>query len=101
MKCLFIDDDGDLLREMRVAFTRYPQVVFAKCHNVLEALQAVTTHQPDVLFLDHHLDEDCTDDGFEIADRLKDSGITIYSTTTRADKQEKYRQRGIESIDKI
>lgn len=53
MKFLFIDDNGEMLRALQNSFAKYPNVVFAECHSVAEALQAVASHQPDVLFLDH------------------------------------------------
>ena len=101
MKYLFIDDSAEMLESLQMCFVKYPNVAFSECHNVEEALQAVATYQPDVLFLDHHLDEECkVDDGFVIADRLKGGNITIYSTTTRSDKREAYKQRGIECVGK-
>jgi len=100
MKYLFIDDNADMLCSLQNAFNKYPHVVFAECHSVTDALLAVAFHQPDVVFLDHHLDEECTrDDGFEIADQLPAS-IKVYSTTTRTDKKEEYQRRGIECIAK-
>lgn len=97
MKFLFIDDNGDFLKSLQEAFTKNPNVAFAECHSVEDALRAIAEHSPDVIFLDHHL-TDQGNEGLEIADRV--SGVKIYSTSTRTDLRAEYQKRGIEMVNK-
>ena len=73
----------------------------AECHNVEEALNAIRTNMPDVLFLDHSLSRGGSE-GIEIANQIMKEipGIKIYSTTTNPNNYEQYEQIGIEHINK-
>lgn len=97
MKFLFIDDSEVLLGSLRRAFFNNPNVAFAECHSVEDALRAIAEHKPDVIFLDHHL-TDGGSEGLEIADRLE--GVKIYSTTSDSSVAREYQKRGIENVGK-
>lgn len=97
MKFLFIDDSVELLNSLRKAFFNNPNVAFAECHSVEDALRAITEHRPDVVFLDHSLTEG-GNEGLEIADRVE--GVKIYSTTANREVVSEYQKRGIESVGK-
>lgn len=96
-KFLFIDDNAELLESLQRCFTDNPNVMFAECHSVEEALQVIRKCKPDVIFLDHELTER-GNEGLEIADSVQ--GIKIYSTTARSDLEPKYEKRGIERLGK-
>jgi len=99
MKFLFVDDSTELLGSLRRAFFNNPNVAFAECHSVEDALHAIIEHGPDVVFLDHSLTEG-GNEGLEIADRA--TGVKIYSTTANSstDLFIEYLTRGIEWVDK-
>ena len=94
---LFIDDDRGLLSALQSCFPGQ-NVVFAECHSVKDALQAIAKYQPEAIFLDHHLTEGMDGEGLEIADRTK--GVKIYSTTSDSSAREEYQKRGIENVKK-
>jgi hypothetical protein len=94
-KFLFINDCGEMLDSLRKRFGSNPNVSFAECHSVEEAVRAVNEYNPDVIFFDHQLTEG-GNEGFEIADRVQ--GKTIYSTTTDGKLAEEYQGRGIGHI---
>jgi len=96
-KCLFIDDNGEILASLKRRFGDKSNVFFAECHSVEEALRANEEYNPDVIFLDHQLTED-GDEGFEIADRIK--GKKIYSTTSDRQLADDYKDFGIEYVGK-
>lgn len=98
MKFLFVDDNADWLWSMRCAFRKNPDVVFAECHSVEDALQAIAEEKPDVVFLDHSL-TDGGNEGLEIADRVE--RVKIYSTTGNSDLFPVYQKRGIEIVGKL
>ena len=98
-KFLFIDDSEAWLSAMRRAFFNNPGVKFAECHSVDEAINAINTHKPDVVFLDHNLSE-YGDDGLTIVDRIAGTGVHICSTTSDSFVAEEYKKRGIEHISK-
>ena len=83
MKFLFIDDDAAMLSSWRRVFFNNPDVAFAECHSVEEALRAIAEHEPDVVFLDHALTEGGSE-GLEIAKQVE--GIKIYSTSSYLEK---------------
>ena len=76
-------------------FRDQDNVVFAECHNVQEALEAISEHNPDVIFLDHSLSEG-GQEGFEIVDKVKD--IKIFSTSANSDLATQYAKMGVEYI---
>lgn len=95
MKFLFVNDNAELLGSLWRAFFNNQNVAFAECHNVEDALRAIAEHQPDVVFLDHHLTDD-GNEGLEIADRVE--GMKIYSTTSNSSVVPEYQKRGIENV---
>lgn len=97
MKFLFVDDSADILNSLEWAFSDYPNVAFAECHSVEDALRAIAEHRPDVVFLDHSLTEG-GNEGLEIADRVKE--VEIYSTTANSGVAADYQRRGIENVGK-
>lgn len=97
MKALLIDDQIDVIRFLKRALKGVQNIVFAECHSVEEALEAIAREKPEILFLDNSL---CGgNEGLEIADRVKN--IKIYSTTLRDSIVPEYEKRGIERIDKF
>ncbi|MBI2124464.1 response regulator [Candidatus Pacearchaeota archaeon] len=100
MKILFIDDLDFFLKTIKEGFFKdKDNVVVAECHSIDEALTAIENAQPDILFLDHSLTED-GNEGLEIAGRIKDKGIKIYSTTSLYRVHKEYAKLGIEVIEK-
>ena len=97
MKFLFIDDNPVWLDAIERYFRDNPNVIFAECHTVKEALAAITKHRPDVIFLDHSLTEG-GGEGLEIAKQIK--GVKIYSTTADPSVLPAYQKLGIEHVDK-
>lgn len=95
MKFLFVNDSAELLGSLRRAFFNNPNVAFAECHNVEDALRAIAEHQPDIVFLDHHLTND-GNEGLEIADQVEK--VKIYSTTSNSGVIPEYQKRGIENV---
>jgi len=99
-KFLFIDDDQQWLASLRRVFRKKDNVFFAECHSVQEALEAVATHQPDILFLDHSLTEG-GDEGLDVVKELQGSGIIIYSTTAYTHLADVYAKYGVEVVGKM
>lgn len=100
MKFLFIDDRDDWLRSIGAALKKDGDVVTAECHSVGEAIAAMGKHQPDVLFLDHHL-TDYGEEGFEIARIALANHIKVYSTTSNDRVVDEYAKRGISCVSKM
>lgn len=93
-----MDDDHVWLAAVRRAFSENPQVIFAECHSVDEAMKAIDEQKPDVIFLDHIL-TDRGNEGFEIVERV---GTTkVYSTTGNNGVAKIYAERGIEHVGKM
>ena len=100
MKILFIDDLEFFLKAIKEGFFKdKDNVVVAECHSVDEAITAIENAKPDILFLDHSLTEG-GNEGLEIAGRIKDKGIKIYSTTSLYNVHGEYTKLGIEVIEK-
>jgi len=101
MKFLFIDDNGSWLVSVARALRANQNVACVECHSVEGALSAVALHQPEVIFLDHHLTE-TGDEGFQIADSVIAMGgsVKICSTTSDTYLSAQYRKRGIEMVGK-
>ena len=100
MKILFVDDLEFFLKAIKEDFFKdKDNVVVAECHSVDEALTAIENAKPDILFLDHELTEG-VHEGLEIAGRIKDRGIKIYSTTSVHNVHKEYAKLGIEVIEK-
>src|SRR3989344_3173930 len=99
IKILFIDDDAGILESLQRAFHNNIGVTFSECHDIKDALSAITQCQPDVIFLDHHL-TDYGNEGIEIADLMKEKGIKFFSTTSAKRVLEEYQKRGIENTSK-
>lgn len=100
MKFLFIDDNSAWLNSIGVALKKDGDVVIAECHSVGEALAAIKRHQPNVLFLDHHL-TDYGEEGFEIARIALANHIAVYSTTSNDRVADEYAKRGISCVSKV
>jgi CheY-like chemotaxis protein len=97
-KYLFIDDNGAWLSSIKRAL-RKENVMFEECHSVEEAIRAIEQSQPDVLFLDNSLSEE-GNEGLKIVEKLRGSGIVIYSITADESLREKYSKLGVEVIGK-
>ena len=65
---------------MARAFAKNSNAIFAECHSVEDAIDAINTHKPDIVFLDHNLSE-YGDDGLTIVDRIACTGVQVYSIT--------------------
>ena len=96
-RALFINDNADLLRSLGRAFSDLPGVVMAECHSVEEALTAIETHKPAIVFLDHQLTEG-GQEGFEILEKVQGRGMTIYSTTANTHAAQEYERLGVRHI---
>ena len=99
MKALLIDDSSDVIKFFKRALKGIREIVFAECHSVEEALEAIKKEDPLIIFLDNSL---CGgNEGLEIADRV--SGKIIYSITGSTDEQvlNEYTRRKIEVIGKV
>ena len=103
MKFLFVNDNQSFLRIWEEVFADHPEVVFAQCNSVDEAVSAIVKHQPDLVFLDHHLTPFVSGDGghegFKILEALKQLGMmegrTIYTTTSDYTVLPQYEALGI------
>ena len=84
---------------MARAFAKNSNAIFAECHSVEDAIDAINTHKPDIVFLDHNLSE-YGDDGLTIVDRIAGTGVHICSTTSDSFVAEEYKKRGIEHVRK-
>ncbi|MGB9743126.1 MAG: response regulator [Minisyncoccales bacterium] len=104
-KFLFIDDEKNFLNTMARCLKRYPNVCFAECHNIEEALKAIEIHQPDVLFLDHSFGNQ-GNEGWQVVELLKDQiqqgQIKVFSTTgdTSDSLKKKYENYGVKMLNK-
>lgn len=99
MKFLFIDDNAEYLRSIGAALKKSGDIATAECHSVGEALAAIRKHQPNVLFLDHHL-TDYGEEGYEIARAALANAIKVYSTTSNNRVASTYAEMGITCISK-
>ena len=96
---MFIDDDKSVLRALSYNFNN-PDIAYTICNTVEEALEAIKQYSPEVIFLDNHFTKG-GNEGLEVADKLKDTKIKIYSTTTDPNAMGKYAKRSIEGVAKF
>ncbi len=101
MKALVIDDDSSIVRSLQRLYSQNQNVVVAQCRSVEQALRAVETHRPGIIFLDHSLTPN-GDEGLEVARKLKAdrNPATIYSITGGTRCLDEYAKLGIEIIPK-
>jgi DNA-binding NarL/FixJ family response regulator len=100
-KCLLIDDHASVISGVKRFFDEDDNFTAVECHTAEEALNAIKTGTPDILFLDHSLTPGGSE-GINIADqiRLEFPDIEIYSTTSNPENVKHYEKRGIKHIDK-
>jgi DNA-binding NarL/FixJ family response regulator len=104
-KVLFIDDDGLFLDCVRAELGENEKnVVYAECHSVADALQAIKDASPDVVFLDNTFSKEQENAGLIVADEIIATGqdIKIYSTSEGANSSviQAYAARNIERVGK-
>jgi len=104
-RCLLIDDyDGGvkMFNEYFHSFDNFKAVV---CNTVEEAMAAIASYQPKLIFLDHYLTNPVyfnRHEGLEIADQVRVlyPDIEIYSMVDDAKMVDEYIERGIKRINK-
>lgn len=102
MKFLLVDDDRSQLLIWRKLFSGNPNVFCVECHKVEDVTYEIQMHDMqsgDIVFLDHHLSPN-GNEGFKIVNITKNSGITIFSTTTDSNAVLWYRENRIKVISK-
>jgi two-component system, LytTR family, response regulator len=80
LKCIIVDDEFKSRESLRALIEKFCDgiQVEALCQDSREALQAITEHKPDVVFLDIQLQRET---GFEILERLDKIDFEIIFTT--------------------
>jgi DNA-binding response OmpR family regulator len=73
-KILLVDDDPDVIEAGRIILEREGHQVWS-ASNREQGMQAVRTHQPDLLILDVMMEQ--PDDGITLAQDLRREGVTI------------------------
>jgi CheY-like chemotaxis protein len=97
-KFLFIDDSKNTLDAYSDYFDN-PDISYAVCESVDEALRIIDKNAPDVIFLDNHLGN-LGNEGLKVTDIIKNRKIKVYSITNDSSVIKEYQNRGIEHIDK-
>ncbi|MFA6339244.1 MAG: response regulator [Candidatus Paceibacterota bacterium] len=97
---LYIDDSKEIIRLLKHIWGDNQNVDFIECYSVEDALKAIENKNPNIVFIDNSLSGSDTNEGLEIADRIKGKGIKIYSTTDNDSVALEYEKRGIEKVDK-
>ncbi len=99
-KFLLIDDNQAFVDLIKKAFLKDGNVMASMCLTVNEALEEISKHSPDIIFLDHNLEQG--GEGLKIADKVMSTNkeVKIYSTTSdfSSDLLSEYEKRGIEHV---
>ncbi|PIZ71504.1 MAG: hypothetical protein COY09_00565 [Candidatus Portnoybacteria bacterium CG_4_10_14_0_2_um_filter_39_11] len=77
-------------------------IVLEECYSAVEAIAAIMVQNPDIILLDHQLSEG-GNEGFEVVEWIKKSGlkIEIYTTTKNGSAKAEYEKMGIGWVDKM
>ena len=68
IKTLIVDDEPLARRNLRLLLERDPQVdIIGECRNGREAVDAIESHNPDLIFLDIQMPEM---DGFDVIEKV-------------------------------
>ncbi|MCB0489021.1 MAG: LytTR family DNA-binding domain-containing protein [Cyclobacteriaceae bacterium] len=80
LKGIIVDDETKSRESLRILIEDFCEdiEVCALCQNVDEAIAAIKTHQPDVVFLDIQLQRET---GFDVLTRIKDVNFDVIFTT--------------------
>lgn len=80
LKSVIIDDEFNSRESLKMLLESYCEnvEVCALCQNVGEALKAIATHQPDLVFLDIQLQRET---GFDLLAQIKDPTFDVIFTT--------------------
>lgn len=103
MKVLFIDDQKEILELLEESLHGGSvQMTFRESHDYIDAMTAIKSENPDLLFLDHSLSRG-GDEGFEIVEELRKSGNTmrIVSTTSGSAMEVYQTLFGIDHVEKF
>jgi CheY-like chemotaxis protein len=102
-RALIIDDSVDILAYFGQAFKKNEYVFTAECHSVEQAIDAITSLKPDIIFLDNTLGAE-GNEGLKVADIVKTQWphVKIYSTTSdvRESVLAEYEKRDIPLVSK-
>lgn len=75
LKTLIVDDEPLARKGLAVRIKQFPQIeVVEQCHNGNQAIEAVTTHQPDLMFLDIQMPGL---NGFQVIQRLQELDLPL------------------------
>jgi two-component system, LytTR family, response regulator len=84
IKTLIVDDEPLARRNLRVLLERDPQIeILDECRNGREAVKAINTHSPDLIFLDIQMPEM---DGFDVLARVGPQHIQAIIFVTAFDQ---------------
>lgn len=80
LSCIIVDDELKSRESLKILVEDFCQGIEVKalCQDVGEALEAIKTYNPDVVFLDIHLQRET---GFDLLTRLKDFDFEVIFTT--------------------
>ncbi len=80
INCIIVDDEPKSRESLKILLEDFCQNVGVKalCQDVAEAVEAIQTHKPDVVFLDIHLQRET---GFDLLTRLNDVNFEVIFTT--------------------
>src|SRR6187401_2820723 len=80
LSCIIVDDELKSRESLKILVEDFCQNIEVKalCQDVAEAVGAIKMHNPDVVFLDIHLQRET---GFDLLTRLKDFDFEVIFTT--------------------
>src|SRR5579871_3528920 len=83
LRTIIADDEGLALNKLRMLLATEGGIhIVAECHDGKEAIEAVETHNPDLLFLDVQMPEL---DGFQVLGQIPEERMPIVIFTTAYD----------------
>ena len=80
IKAIIVEDEEEGMRALEIKVTKFcPEIkIIEKCYTVKEAVKAIDTMNPDLIFLDVRLDQDT---GFDVLQKVKQINFEIIFTT--------------------
>ena len=80
IKCIIVDDENKSQESLKILLEDFCEGVEVKalCQNVAEAISALATHNPDLVFLDIHLQRET---GFDLLTQAKKIDFEVVFTT--------------------
>lgn len=100
MRVLFINDQPAMYEVLQLFFQDRNDIAYAECHSVDEALTALMSHQPNLVFLDHALTRD-GEEGWQIFTWICRHlpQATVITTTYNVAARERYQAAGVRYLD--